>query len=251
MLGLQRSKHSTLGGFFSVANQAVHCAEFWYGSSILPNNRPSSIYCSQNISLNCYSKYSQKLQNHFLGESKYSFLRTLSSWDTTGTSSKNEHSTSEITQENTSFSSQHLLMEHGDFLAVDHLKARETAKLMLCWCQNVHGGLGMPHLSLVFTVWDFKFHPRRKMLLFLSSMGSQKKNGNCQTGNPKKSSKILQIHHSAVLENHVGRWFLPFFMWHPIPLVNSRILSGSFPIWNHFLKGLLVTQSNTWHTFAV
>ena len=50
--------------------------------------------------------------------------------------------------------------------------------------------------------------------------------------------------------NHLGRWFLPFFMCHPIPLVNSRILCGSFTIWNHFLKGLLVTQSNTWHTFA-
>ena len=92
-------------------------------------------------------------------------------------------------------------MEHGDFLAVDHLKAGNRFQRMLCWCQNVHGGLCMPHLSLVFTVWDFKFHPRCKMLLLLSSMsldGSQKK-WELPNREPKKSSKILQIHHSAVL----------------------------------------------------
>ena len=131
-------------------------------------------------------------------------------------------------------------MEHGDFLAVDHLKAGNRFQLMLCWCQNVHGGLGMPHLSLVFTVWDFKFHPRCKMLLLLSSMsldGSQKKL-ELPNREPKKSSKILQIHHSAVLGTILVDGFFRFlcaipFRWLIAAFCVAPLQSGT-TFWRAF-----------------
>ena len=143
-------------------------------------------------------------------------------------------------------------MEHGDFLAVDHLKGGEPLSADAMLMAKRAWGIG--HASSFLSIHSLGLQVSPKMQNVVASFIGvpgwfTKKMGTAKQG----TQKIIQNTPNPSFRgprNHFGRWFLPFFMCHPIPLVNSRILCGSFTIWNHFLKGLLVTQSNTWHTFA-